>query len=223
MFNILCKIILIHALANNLVPLPLPFFRLDSSFLRKPKPICFLPGTIAKEPVVLLLSCCSEVRLLGLGRDFSVSDWRRGGLCTSLSLLVSSVWTDLCIPPLASSSACIWLRREDRLIKFFFWVGLAIVLVVETNLSKSATSLDEASALSCFPRFRMVSWHSANFDEAVVISQPWTLYIYFCLIKIHLNVNFKRKFKYNWLMVMQKIYTERLTKVNDNSLSYQVL
>jgi len=47
---------------------------------------------------------------------------------------------------------------------------MAIELVVETTLSKSAASLDEASALSCFPRLAILSWHSANFDEAVVIS-----------------------------------------------------
>jgi hypothetical protein len=56
---------------------------------------------------------------------------------------------------------------------------MAIELVVETTLSKSAVSLDEASALSCFPMLIILSWHSASFDEAVVISQPCFLFIHY--------------------------------------------
>jgi hypothetical protein len=38
------------------------------------------------------------------------------------------------------------------------------------TLSKRAASLGEAIAFNCFPRLSMVSWHSANFSEAAVIS-----------------------------------------------------
>lgn len=54
-------------------------------------------------------------------------------------------------------------------------VALAAVLVFENTLSNSAASLGVASAFSCFPKFRMVSWHSANFTEAVVISHPYKI------------------------------------------------
>jgi len=54
-------------------------------------------------------------------------------------------------------------------------VVTAVVFVsvdVEMTLSNRAASLGEAIAFNCFPRFRIVSWHSANFSEAAVISQP---------------------------------------------------
>ena len=58
-------------------------------------------------------------------------------------------------------------------------VALAVVVVIVSvgvamTLSKRAASLGAANAFNCLPRFRIVSWHSANFSEAaeaVVISQ----------------------------------------------------
>ena len=41
---------------------------------------------------------------------------------------------------------------------------------VGMTLSKIAASLGVAKAFNCFPRLRIVSWHSASFSEAVVIS-----------------------------------------------------
>ena len=45
---------------------------------------------------------------------------------------------------------------------------------VEMNLSDTTASRDEASALSCFPRYNMLSWHSANFSEAADNSCSYT-------------------------------------------------
>lgn len=64
------------------------------------------------------------------------------------------------------SSASIRSRREDRVFRFLHKFGL------EKTLSWKAASLGEDRALSCLPRFRMVSWHSANLTVAAVISHP---------------------------------------------------
>lgn len=56
-------------------------------------------------------------------------------------------------------------------------VTASIVVIVsdgvEITLSSRDASMGEAKAFNCFPRFRMVSWHSANLSEAAVISQSY--------------------------------------------------
>lgn len=90
--------------------------------------------------------------------------------------MTSLVIGDLRSPPVsASSSANILSSRDVRWLRFFFGV---VVLVTESagfelTFSKRVASFGEANAFNCFPRFRMVSWHSANFSEAAVISQSY--------------------------------------------------
>lgn len=148
----------------------LPFFLLSSSLLRKPKPPCFLLGTIARcfEPK---FTWRVFTRALGVDKALWLSEWRRDGFCASASLDSCLPFGDFRTPSLGSSSSSIRSRREERLGKLLL-VPLAAVLVVENTLSNSAASLGVASAFSCFPKFRMVSWHSASFTEAVVISHP---------------------------------------------------
>lgn len=50
-------------------------------------------------------------------------------------------------------------------------VVVVVSVGVEMTLSKRAASFGAANAFNCFPKFRIVSWHSANFSEAAVISQ----------------------------------------------------
>lgn len=75
------------------------------------------------------------------------------------------------------SSASILSSREDLRLMVLFEVGtVAMAVVVFTlagsvmTLSKRAVSLGAAIAFNCFPRLSIVSWHSANFSEAAVIS-----------------------------------------------------
>ena len=70
----------------------------------------------------------------------------------------------------------------------FLFVGMDVVVVtaavvvivsdgVEMIVSistRDTSSIGEANAFNCLPRFRMVSWHSANFSEAAEISQSYT-------------------------------------------------
>lgn len=42
---------------------------------------------------------------------------------------------------------------------------------VVTTFSKEVTSLGEAKSFNCFPKLRMVSWHSASFSDAAEICQ----------------------------------------------------
>lgn len=146
----------------------LPFFLLNSSLFSKPNPPCFLLGTIAstlKELLLLVLQPeprhASGVCNAALGACMTIA--------VSTLLVVSSSFGGLRINAfLASSSATMRSRREERLLSFLSLLDIGAASI----LSKIAASLGEASALSCFPRFMMVSWHSANFAEAVVISQP---------------------------------------------------
>lgn len=168
-----------HALAKDWGFLLLPFFLRSSSLLSKPKPPCFLLGTIARLPTALLPALCleprcpSRIRAVGVDKALWLSEWRRDGFSASASLGVSFSFGELTSPTLGLSSASIWSRNEERLFKLLSLALAAVLVVVENTLSKSSASLGVASAFSCFPRFRMVSWHSANFTEAVVISHPW--------------------------------------------------
>ncbi|KAK6923063.1 LOW QUALITY PROTEIN: Transcription factor GRAS [Dillenia turbinata] len=106
----------------------------------------------------------------------------------SVCMLMSFVLRDFKTLPLVSSSAIIWSSSEEcRLVSFCLGEAMLIIVAVlelvlatvmdavtslgsAITLSKRAASLGEANALSCFPRFRMVAWHSSNFSEAGVIS-----------------------------------------------------
>ena len=50
-------------------------------------------------------------------------------------------------------------------------IRVIVSVGVEMTLSKRAASFGDANAFNCFPKFKIVSWHSANFSEAAVISQ----------------------------------------------------
>ena len=84
-------------------------------------------------------------------------------------LMISFVFGDSRVvgSPLCSSSMS---RRDER------WFSLlldSVVFGVETTFSNSDDSFREDSAFNCFPRLKMVSWHSANFAEAALISESW--------------------------------------------------
>lgn len=78
----------------------------------------------------------------------------------------------------ASSSASIWSNRDGRFFTFMSFKGtltLVVFVIIGRRwaaimLSKIDTSVVAAIAFNCFSRLRMVSWHSANFSEAAVIS-----------------------------------------------------
>lgn len=160
-----------------------PFFLLRKSFFSKLlPPACFLLGTMAIVPTTGVKRSFFWPRYWYLGATWTLwcSGWTMDGLFVSSVLIISFVFGDSRFTGSASSSASIWSRRDER------WFLLSsMVFVVETTLSNSVASFREANAFNCFPRLNMVSWHSANFAEAAVISQSWKfqfqLFIQYCI------------------------------------------
>ena len=157
----------------------LPFLFLHNSFLHKFPPPRILLGTIAKEPPVAFSSSCLTPFIT---RIFS-RGWNDPMSFTVELPLISLIFGDLRTLAAASSSASIWSSREACWFMLLSLGGVEAVVVVviivsvglAMTLSKRAASLGAANAFNCLPRFRIVSWHSANFSEAVVISQSWTI------------------------------------------------
>jgi len=152
------------------------FFLLLNNFLHKLPLPGFLAGTMAKELSVVLSSWSLtpfKTRIFSRGS-------RTPGMVIGFELSLLPLGTLALV-----SSASIWSSR-DRLFTFINFGGarlgstlvvvVAAVLVFALNwaamtLSKREASFGAAIAFNCFPRLRMVSWHSANFSEAAVISQ----------------------------------------------------
>lgn len=146
--------------------LPVPLLLLSSSLLKNPIPLCFLLGTKARAPTALLPCLMFWEPVYDSGVCTSV--FGASGFCSfpSLSAILSFGDLGSILGEKTLSSANIRSRREDRVFKFLPVLGL------EKTLSRNAASLGEDRALSCLPRFRMVSWHSANLTVAAVISHP---------------------------------------------------
>lgn len=161
------------------------FFFLQSNFLQKFTPPLFLLGTMAKEFIASSSSWCLipfKMSIFSRG-SIALLEMMVGVVLLSLSLHL----TDFVSFTLSESSASIWSSKEDLWISTLFLGEVKAVLVevvtemvfvsveVEMTLSNRAASLGEANAFNCFPRLRIVSWHSANFSEAAVISQSWKI------------------------------------------------
>lgn len=122
-------------------------FFLSKSFLRKFIPPRFLVGKIT---IVLIFGVLASD--CGLWVAWTVLMVLRGS--SKLGELSSSFCT--------SSSDNI---RSSRDMCFLMFLMLPLV-------APTVFSFGKDKALICFPRFSIVSWHSANFAEADVISQP---------------------------------------------------
>ena len=145
--------------------LPLPLFLLSSSFRSKlTPPPRFLLGTIARHPTNVTWDSCFGSRYASGG----ATTRRKDDFFASTVLIISFVFGDL--SAWASSSANIWSSREDR-----WWLNFLLLMAVVETLLKTDVWCGVASDFNCFPRFKIVSWHSANFAEAAVISQPCKL------------------------------------------------
>lgn len=161
--------------------MPLAFFFLHSNFLHKLPPPRFLLGIMAKELIGTSLSWCLV--------PFNKRIFSRGSIipletkAEPAFLSLSLIFRDLVSLVAALSSASIRSSREDLWFMILLLGKVRAVLVVvvtevvfvsaeeEMTCSNRDASLGEANAFNCFPRFRIVSWHSANFSEAAVISR----------------------------------------------------
>lgn len=160
------------------------FFFFHNNFFHKLPLPGFLVGTTAGFLVVTMAKSLAVTLSSGALNSFNDKIFSRG--CIMPGMVVRSESRSLTLETLdlVSSSDSIWSSKDRFFFITFRGAGIGFVFVVvmvvvdvvligcaAITLSKRDASFGRANDLSCFPRLRMVSWHSANFSEAAVISK----------------------------------------------------